>query len=160
MVAPIGCSRPAIIRQGRVILSAILIAAFSAGCGGGGSAESGFRLTVDVVNPGETMVVWSSYPESNTYQVVRDGQQIINAKGDIAYIDRGLLAGVRYCYVVRARGPSGTFDASSNEVCVTMPKFGSRETGAVGAVKGARIAEDFIGLAYVSNPVDPDVLVA
>ncbi len=131
---------------------AMLTSALCAACGGGGSMDGSFLLSVNVAKPGEAVVDWSPYPESNSYRVVRNGEPIINAVRDVSYTDRGLLAGARYCYVVRARGPGGaTTDASTNEVCVTMPKFGDapRETARAG--KGLRIPEDLPGHQRSTN---------
>ena len=145
---------PTITGGASIKWSAILISAFCSACGGGGSVDSGFSLSVDVVSSGETIVDWSPYPESSTYQVFRDGQPIVNAVGDVAYTDRGLLAGTQYCYVVRARGIRGAFDASSNEVCVTTPKFRGGQTGSLDTVKRSRIA------AVHNERKEPGVVVA
>ena len=121
---------------------AMLTSALCTACGGGGSMDGSFSLSVNVAKADVAIVSWSPYPESNSYRVVRNGEQIINAVRDMSYTDRGLLAGARYCYVVRARGSGGASDASSNEVCVTMPKFGGGPNEAVKAGKGLSIAED------------------
>jgi len=121
---------------------AMLTSALCAGCGGGGSTESGFSLSVTVVEQGEAQVDWSPYPESNAYRVVRNGEPINSAVRDLSYKDRGLLAGARYCYVVRAQGSGGTFDASSNEVCVTMPGFRGGPKEAANAGTGSGISKE------------------
>lgn len=139
---------------------AVLISGFCTACGGGGSVDGSFSLSVNVVNSSETIVDWSPYPESNSYRVFRDGQPIISAVGDVAYTDRGLLAGARYCYVVQAREPRGVYDAFSNEVCVTMPKFGGGQIGAIDAAESARIGKDSIGASHVNELGDACVLVA
>jgi len=145
MIATIERKRPAIIRRGRNLSVAILISVLASGCGGGGESGS-FRLTVDVAMPGETILDWSPHPESNTYQIFRDGQQIIRTVGDIVYTDRGLLAGARYCYSILALELPGNVVASSNEVCVTMPNIGSAKSGAVGEGSGANITVDSYGV--------------
>lgn len=104
--------------------TAALLALTLAGCGSGdvrlfaGPDDTPQTIVLTATADGATVasLAWTSAGDNRLYRVDRNGTQVASTEG-LAWTDRALAAGQRYCWRVVARSGFG-WQARSNEACL------------------------------------------
>ena len=83
------------------------------------------NLKADPIDASSIGLSWAAGENATGYNIYRDGVKVGDATG-LAYVDKDLVAGTEYCYIVKGVRGVVESEGSSNQVCATT--FGTKPT--------------------------------